>query len=81
MTRRSRRELERELAALGEGASTATVREFVRDAIRGSFEVTFDDDRDRDSRVVVYRGNHYTIDVPAGDLPEWIDGDDLPVHV
>ena len=81
MTRRSRRELERELERLGEGASTPTVREFVRDAIRGSFEVTFDDDRDRDSRVVLYSGEDFMIDVDPGEVPEWIDGDDLPVHV
>ena len=81
MTRRSRRELEREVERLGEGANTATVREFVRGALADGFDVDLTGARDRDSRVVVYRGKHYTIDVPAADLPEWIDADDLPVHV
>ena len=81
MTRRSRRELERELGRLGEGASTATVREFVRGAIADGFDVDLTGAREEGSRVVVYRGKHYTIDVDPGEVPEWIDEADLPVHV
>lgn len=81
MTRRSRRELERELERLGSGATAATVREFVDGRLAGGFDVDLLDARDGDGgRVVVYRGDGFTVDVAAGEVPEWIDEADLPVH-
>lgn len=81
MTRRSRRELERELASLSGDAKAATVREFVDDVVRDGWNVAFDDERERTGDLVVLcRGDGFTVDVAPEELPEWVDEADLPIQ-